>query len=382
MTYARQVVVAHLEQGLAGRERCVRAFCRALVDNGVDTTVLLAGDADLWRAEDADGIKFAHIKAVSELPAAVPDGADAFVFGRIPLDVLETLSARVTVVGVVDYLPQPEEVATRSRYHLLVGTSDRIVEELVQLGLPTHQESLGVVVTSPTTGQSTATRNGSKVAALTSRPRDRRFGTTIGMVVEPGVDYGYPDLVELVAPILVRLPTVKIEIFGSLARKQEARVVAALAPMCDRVSFKPEQPHLGLLHSTVHFLLAGMPSEESFPYYVVEAQMIGVPVLAIDDAPFFDVVLEGRTGLLFADPRSDDGAGFREALEMAVARTRLIDPLMWEAHLARFRQPAFSLAVGDVLDIVSSEFSLRRTTGRRIERSDTGTVMRLVARGG
>ncbi|MFX4385261.1 glycosyltransferase, partial [Acinetobacter baumannii] len=72
---------------------------------------------------------------------------------------------------------------------------------------------------------------------------------------------------------------------------------------------------------------------------IIEAQVLGTPVLAVNAPPFTETVADGRTGWLYRDPREDDGADFARVLDRAI-RNRP-DPRSAPDHLERFSRPAF-----------------------------------------
>ena len=102
-------------------------------------------------------------------------------------------------------------------------------------------------------------------------------------------------------------------------------------------------------------IAAILPGEEDFGIVPVEAQACGRPVIALGRGGALDTVIEGETGLLFAEPTVDALAG-----AMTRAAAQPWDSLRIRQHAERFSRARF---VHDVHRIV--EDTLQAPAGQR-----------------
>ena len=85
-----------------------------------------------------------------------------------------------------------------------------------------------------------------------------------------------------------------------------------------------------------------MPEREALGLNLIEAQHLGVPVIAVNAPPFTETVLDGVTGWLYKDPRKDSGNDFRRILKGITSGTMLLDKTNADSHLSQFSTDAFS----------------------------------------
>jgi glycosyltransferase involved in cell wall biosynthesis len=136
---------------------------------------------------------------------------------------------------------------------------------------------------------------------------------------------------------------VNLEIFGSGGYASVRDLDRALAIMPPgQVRFWGQQRNVAVdLPRRLDYLLSGLPEKEALGLNIIEAQACGTPVIAVDAPPFTETVLDGATGFLYTDPRTDAGAGFARLLDELLAGRSRPHPESALAHLHRFSFDAF-----------------------------------------
>jgi glycosyltransferase involved in cell wall biosynthesis len=107
------------------------------------------------------------------------------------------------------------------------------------------------------------------------------------------------------------------------------------------VRFWGQQRNVAAIYRQIDYLLSGLPEKEALGLNIIEAQACGTPVIAIDAPPFTETVLNGATGFLYPDPRTDAGAGFAHLLDELLTGRPRPQPELAQAHLQRFSFGAF-----------------------------------------
>ena len=181
------------------------------------------------------------------------------------------------------------------------------------------------------------------------QPFARRPGLTLGIISGIGPIKQFDLLFRQIAPALAAAPNVHLEIFGWGGYRSVADLQAELRPMGKRVRFWGQQTHPERIYPQFDYLLSGLPEKEALGLNILEAQMLGTPVLAVDAPPFTETVIDGASGFLYRDPRKDGGSDFRRVLERALAGPRP-DPREATAHLARFSRPAYTARIGRMVE--------------------------------
>ncbi len=141
----------------------------------------------------------------------------------------------------------------------------------------------------------------------------------------------------------------RLEIFGWGGYRSVTDLKHLLKPLTGGVRFWGLQAHPERIYPQLDYLLSGLPEKEALGLNILEAQALGTPVLAVDAPPFTETVREGASGLLYRDPRQDQGADFRRVLARALAGQRP-DPHLAVDHLARFSRAAFTARVGRMVE--------------------------------
>jgi glycosyltransferase involved in cell wall biosynthesis len=163
---------------------------------------------------------------------------------------------------------------------------------------------------------------------------EKRGGLTLGVVSLLSPIKQLPLLFSILAPRLAR-HDVNVEVFGAGGYAQVRDVRRALAPLGQRARFWGHQDNVAAVYRRLDYLMTGLPEKEALGLNVLEAQACGTPVLAPNAPPFTETVLDGKTGLLYVDPRIDGGADFEKRLTSPRP-----DPRSATEHLAQFTYEA------------------------------------------
>lgn len=362
MTTCYQV---NLREGWGGAEVYTASFTRALSAAGVPTTVFVHPASPYWKDLLPDGCNIVPVRDYGEVLPHLPDAswllfqtpiyeaqaspfrerghfltsvAHMTLFGRSPavlkhLDwiagdsqyVLDSLAA----AGITQFHPQPlwgiAELKTRmgSANEPIVagcpyGWDPRKVRDRLLGWLYPYYQRL-----------------------LPQRSFTRRGGVTLGIVSRLADPKQFPLLLSHIAPILAKHENIYLEIFGDGGYATVRDMRRALAPIRDRVRFWGYQKNVGAVYRQINYLLAGLPEKEAFGLNLVEAEMCGTPVLAVDAPPFIETVAHGVTGFLYEDPRKDGGASFARLVERLAEEPFKIESASAASYLERFSEAAY-----------------------------------------
>ncbi|GAB2180997.1 hypothetical protein DLREEDagrD3_12200 [Denitratisoma sp. agr-D3] len=149
-------------------------------------------------------------------------------------------------------------------------------------------------------------------------------------------------LFSLLVPKLLARPEFNLEIFGAGGYASVRDLSRVLAPLGKRVRYWGHQQDVRAVYEELDYMLTGLPEKEALGLNVIEAQACGLPVLAIQAPPFNETVLPGQTGILYRDPREDNGTDFLRVLDVIAAKTNFFSSsLEIQHHLERFTADAF-----------------------------------------
>ena len=138
----------------------------------------------------------------------------------------------------------------------------------------------------------------------------------IGFVKHLEPKYGAEYLLRAIPGIRARHPAIRVVVVGDGSLRARLEQLAVSLSVGDVVSFAGEVPHVRIPHYMAEMDIFVMPSvheSETFGVAAVEAQAMGVPVVATRIGGVPEAVLENRSALL-VPPRDPD------ALSRAVVR--------------------------------------------------------------
>ena len=180
----------------------------------------------------------------------------------------------------------------------------------------------------------------------TAQVFQRRPGLTLGIVSRLTPIKQFPLLFRHLSPVIAKFPSVNVEIFGSGGYASVRDLRHELQPIAKQVRFWGYQQDVKRVYAELDYVLSGLPEKEALGLNLIEAQSCGTPVLAVNAPPFTETVLNGETGHLFTDPRTDDEQSFADLLAKLTASNTLSKPdlrgkPLVDAHLARFSEHSF-----------------------------------------
>lgn len=364
----------NLQRGFGGGEVYTAFFTRALAACGVDSVLFADPAAGFWR-ERLPGPT--RIEATADAAGVVGRMAGAppawiVCHGPLPGDAVARLRAQGHRLCCFAHMPvYDRDPAPLAAYEAVIPVSAHVLDSLRARGIAQAYAEPLLGIADFTAGKSRGVlRARSPYGWDRRKVRDRLLGW-LAPVAEPflrreeyrrrdGIALGvasritpikqFPQLFEILAPVLARHPQFHLEIFGAGGYASVRDLKRALTPIGERVRFWGHQDDMPAVYAGIDYLLAGLPEKEALGLNVIEAQARNVPVLAVAAPPFTETVADGISGLLYADPRGDGGVGFERALATLAAAPFRIDAEAAQPHFARFGEAAFVARVGRLVD--------------------------------
>ncbi len=352
---------------MGGGEIYTRFFSAALVALGWEVKLVAAREAAFWADLAMPGVEILRIASGKEIPVVLPQHPALVVtHTTLPLEMAAEVAARHRLGGFVHMPLIDRDPAGLAHYHRIFCVSEYVAATARARGHhQVHDEAmLGVADLKSRKAGGGALRRRSEYDWDTRKFRDRLLswleplasrgsaefargpGLSLGIVSRLTPIKQFPTLFALLAPIMAEFPEVRLEVFGSGGYASVRDLRAALAPLGERVRWWGHQPDPAAIYPQLDYLLSGLPEREALGLNLIEAQVAGTPVLAVDAPPFTETVQQGTSGFLYRDPREDGGAAFRALLADLLGGRPRPDPRLAAAHLARFSAPAFAARVG------------------------------------
>ena len=357
---------------LGGGEVYTRFFTQALQSLGWEVRLVVARNAKFWKHLELDGVQFISIDHGRDIPAVLPQAPAVVVtHNMLPPELARSVAARHSLGGLIHMPLVGRDPRGLADYRCLFAVSEYVRTTIEARGhANVHPEPLlGVADLRPRAAHSGPIVRQSEYAWDRRKFRDRvlswcaplrklrprrdfvrKPGLTLGIVSRLTPIKQFPLLFSLLAPVLAEFPTVNLEIFGSGGYASVRDLRVALTPLGHRVRFWGMQADPAAVYRQLDYVLSGLPEREALGLNLIEAQAAGTPVIAVAAPPFIETVVHGASGFLYADPRHDGGAGFRDliaALDAGVARP---DPRLATAHLAKFSPAAFQQRVARAME--------------------------------
>ncbi|MBL8381504.1 MAG: glycosyltransferase family 4 protein [Burkholderiales bacterium] len=363
--------VVNLQPYLGGAEVYTNFFVRALLDCGATVTLHAHPQAPHWGTLAAAG---ARVVPAAADTAIVPRlGERAWIVTHAPVSAafVDAVAGRHLLTGFCHMPLAGRRAGLLARYDLVYAVSRYVLSTLPDAGVAAAypEPLLGVAAFERfAAGARDAQREGLVYSWDTRKFRDRVLswldplralaqparafargpGLTLGIVSAIGPIKQFDLLFAHIAPAIAALPGARLEIFGNGGYRSVTDLKRALRPLGARARFWGRRSHPEAIYPQLDYLMSGLPEKEALGLNIIEAQMQGTPVLAVDAAPFTETVADGRTGYLYRDPRTDGGADFARVLARAAAGPRP-DPRAAPDHLARFSAAAFNARVARLI---------------------------------
>ncbi len=360
-------VQVNWQTGFGGGEIYTRFFSAALVALGWEVKLVADREAAFWTDLAMPEVEILRIDSGREIPSVLPrEPALVVTHNTLPAGMAREVAARHRLGGLVHMPLIDRDPAGLAHYHRIFCVSDYVAATARARGhAQVHDEALlGVADLQPRTAGNGAVQRCSEydwdlrkfrervlswLEPLTHRggePYVRHPGLTLGIVSRLTPIKQFPAMFSLLAPIIAGLPEVRLEVFGSGGYASVRDLRAELAPLGERVRWWGHQPDPASIYPQLDFLLSGLPEREALGLNLIEAQVAGTPVLAVDAPPFTETVQDGISGFLYRDPRQDAGAAFEALLRGIVGGRPRPNPRQASPHLARFSAAAFQARVG------------------------------------
>jgi glycosyltransferase involved in cell wall biosynthesis len=363
----------NLQRSFGGGEIYARFFSEALIALGWEVELFVARGADFWYQLGMTGVRLREVASEAQILDALPRSPGLIVTHTAASPgFAAVLAQHHRLTGFVHMPLYERNPAGFARYERLYAVSRHVLDSGRARGLSNlHPEPMyGVADLAPRLGDAGAEIRAQSLydgdprklrdrllgvfapmaAALTPRPAyERRPGLTLGIVSRLTPIKQFPRLFSILSPVLRRYPQVNLEIFGSGGYASVRDLKRALAPMRRQVRFWGYQADVARVYPQLDYVLSGLPEKEALGLNLIEAQVCGTPVLAVNAPPFTETVLNGASGYLFEDPRRDGGKGFEGLIERLASGAAHPDPRRATAHLARFSREAFRGRVEAVL---------------------------------
>ena len=356
--------VVNLQPHLLGAEVYTIFFVRALLAAGCDTTLFVHPDARHWGGLADSGARLVPVEGDQAIAAHLDERAWLVTHAPVSRGFVAAMRGMHLLTGFCHMPLAGRNAGLLAEYDLVYAVSRYVLSTLPDAGLTrVYPEPLyGVAEFNRfAVGATDSVRAGQVVSGDMRKLRDRtliwlatlraafapartfvrRPGLTLGIVSAIGPIKQFDVLFGIIAPLLAAHPDVHLEIFGNGGYRSVADLRRALRPLGKRARFWGRQQSPERVYPQLDYLMSGLPEKEALGLNIIEAQVLGTPVLAVNAPPFTETVADGATGHLYRDPREDGGADFARVLRLALQAPRP-DPLAATAHLERFSQPAYN----------------------------------------
>ena len=361
----------NLQPHFGGGEVYTAFLTRALSRHGVATTLAVSARAQFWDSlELAPDTEILRVERAEDLLPRLPRER-SWLLGHGPLPDCLTADARHLRSAIAHMPPQGRDPRNFGRHDLVVPVSAWVLQGLQVLNLPAWDVPLYGVAEAR--GSATGELRSGPVydfdkrklrdrllswaypAALALRGAEtfrRRPGLALGIVSRLTPIKQFPQLFGILAPLLAQRPAIQLEVFGAGGFGSVRDLRRALRPLGARARFWGHQENVAAVYANLDWLMTGLPEKEALGLNVIEAQLCGLPALAVAAPPFTETVVDGESGYLYRDPRQDGGADFARLLDELLASKPRPDPRQAPAQIARFSFDAFSERVGQLLAFV------------------------------
>lgn len=208
-----------------------------------------------------------------------------------------------------------------------------------------------------------------------NRPQQNKTGRTIAMVGRITPLKGHTYFLQAMAKVVRQMPYVKIWIIGDApaskqAYKQELLELVKRLGLVNQVEFLGNRADVPQLLTQVDVLVLATVTQESFGRVILEAQAVGVPVVATRVGGVVDIIEDEQTGLLVT-PKDCD------AMAKAVIRI-LNEPALAQSFTAQAQKKLleqFTLEKMALQTLAVYEELLKKTKILVIKMSSLGDVI-------
>lgn len=364
----------NLQAGWGGGEVYACFFTRALLANGIPTTLVVHPDNHRWHRWLPEDCPVLPVRNMEELAAQLPGGEPAWLLFHTPARKAEAEPLQLAghYMSAIAHMPlYGRDPSYLRHYDLVYGVSRHVLDSLRVAGiehiypepllgiadLPGRAGAGTIIAASPYEWDQRKGRDRLLswlhplyARCLPERSFARAPGITLGLVSRLTPIKQFPLLFRHLAPVLAKHENFRLDIFGAGGYASVRDLKQTLAPIAGRVRFWGHQTNVAAVYRQLDYLMTGLPEREALGLNVIEAQSCGTPVLAVRAPPFTETVAEGITGLFYEDPRNDGGADFDRLLHRLAATPFRIDAARAPDHLNRFSEAAFTRRVARLIE--------------------------------
>ena len=368
----------NLQTGVGGGEIYTRFFTAALVDSSWTVTLIAKHGSWLAKNLEMPGLRVVEVDNLEGVPAVLAqDGSPVFSHNPFTGHVAETIRKSHQLIFFAHMPLYGRNPAPFSACDMILAVSQHVIDSLKAAGLHHYypEPLYGVADLARGEHTSDAIHRGHPYDWDKRKFRDRLFsvfypvvewahrkdtyhkraGLTLGIVSRLTPIKQFPLMFRHLTPILAKHPSINIEIFGSGGYASVRDLRRELRPIRSRVRYWGHQSNVGRVYRELDFLLTGLPEKEALGLNILEAQLVGTPVIAVNAPPFTETVLDGKTGYLYTDPRRDGGRSFETLLTQILQTRQRPNPLLFPEHLAKFSGEAFRERVMHFLGTLDRE---------------------------
>jgi glycosyltransferase involved in cell wall biosynthesis len=358
----------NLQQHFGGGEVYTRFLSEALIKQGWEVELYAHRSADFWQALDLKGTRIHFVADAGAIPGRIGDASASTLIlthGPPPQALRQALQCKGRLCAIAHMPVQDRNVEGFGGLHQVFGVSRYVIETLKGREVPrVHPEALyGVAdLRGGEASDSTPILRTSPYDWDLRKGRDRllswiypfyqalrpqlryepRAGITLGIVSRITTIKQFDKLFSLLAPVIADIPQLHLEIFGAGGYASVRDLRRALKPMAKQTRWWGYQRDVSAVYPRLDYLLTGLPEKEALGLNVLEAQVCGTPVLAVDGGPFRETVLHGHSGWLYKDPREDAGEDFKALISTLITQGSRPDPRDRQDHLERFSPKAYT----------------------------------------
>ncbi len=354
----------NFQEHFGGGEVYTQFLTRALRELGYAVSLLVSPKAKFWQDMDLAGARIVPVEAQALLAALPNERSWVLTHGTLPRALRLTIRPTHFLSGIAHMPLFGRDPKSFEYYDLVFAVSNYVLDSLRASSFAgAYVEPLyGVAqldaaradTAQPIVAESVYDWDRRKLRDrllgylqplyrrfLARRRYAKRDGITLGIVSRLTPIKQFPQLFDILAPILSAFPQINLEIFGSGGYASVRDLRQALRPLAGRARFWGQQRNVAAVYKQIDFLLTGLPEKEALGLNVIEAQACGTPVLAVNAPPFTETGVEGVTGFFYRDPREDNGADFARLLREVAVMQKFPNPRQAQEHLARFSFAAF-----------------------------------------
>jgi glycosyltransferase involved in cell wall biosynthesis len=365
----------NLQEGFGGGEVYTGFLVKALQDLGVRCHVFVSRRATHWQTMLPPDTEIIAVDAPDDIPARLPlQSTWLLSHGGLAPALAQRLAAVHRLTGIA-HMPLYGRSPEGFVYHHLVYAVSAYVRDSLRDFLRAEQ-----VYETPLYGiarldlqhmpASAELRQNSRYDWDHHKGRDQvlgwleplveplrahpiwisRPGLTLGIVSRLTPIKQFPLLFSFLLPHLLAQPHVNLEIIGAGGYASVRDLSRILKPLRSRVRFWGHQNNVRAVYGKLDYLLTGLPEKEALGLNVIEAQVCGTPILAVNALPFTETVVEGITGLFYTDPRADDGMSFSHLLGKLSQQPFHIDQATAQSHIEKFSGLSFKNRISSLLN--------------------------------